>query len=477
MNSIATLAAIYWLMTLCSASILYLSFKKRLDISGRYFLLAELSVLPAMVSVILINLNKSYAIPVSFFTINIFSWVSQISVLFSIYALTSNTQDKKYVWAVSSGIIYAGLIEVCREENATLQTITLISSVSEVIFAFWTYAICKSIQDNQLKDNHFFSWIKYIQLALGLFALIRIASCLTNMPINTRNPSLATTLFYVVFVTLNIFRYISYQSLRISWVDPRGNQTNPLNRNLAQAFEEKDKLLLGLIASNRVLGISALASSLAHQLSQPLTAIGLQTETLKRDLIKSGKDEKTVAALNKMSLQLGKLSALVKNLRQLFNARNYTFDKVRLQTITDELLEIIEPTLKAKKIHFTKTFNSNPVVLGDAIQIQQVLINLFNNAIDAIANDNSSRREIKLTIVSDHQFASISIEDTGTGIDPNLLPTIFELYKTTKAEGLGVGLWLSKTIMDKHHGRISASNSADGGAIFTVQIPLAEKKP
>ena len=349
MNSIATLAAIYWLMTLCSASILYLSFKKRLDISGRYFLLAELSVLPAMVSVILINLNKSYAIPVSFFTINIFSWVSQISVLFSIYALTSNTQDKKYVWAVSSGIIYAGLIEVCREENATLQTITLISSVSEVIFAFWTYAICKSIQDNQLKDNHFFSWIKYIQLALGLFALIRIASCLTNMPINTRNPSLATTLFYVVFVTLNIFRYISYQSLRISWVDPRGNQTNPLNRNLAQAFEEKDKLLLGLIASNRVLGISALASSLAHQLSQPLTAIGLQTETLKRDLIKSGKDEKTVAALNKMSLQLGKLSALVKNLRQLFNARNYTFDKVRLQTITDELLEIIEPTLKAKK--------------------------------------------------------------------------------------------------------------------------------
>ena len=114
-------------------------------------------------------------------------------------------------------------------------------------------------------------------------------------------------------------------------------------------------------------------------------------------------------------------------------------------------------------------------MLGDAIQIQQVLINLFNNAIDAIANDNSSRREIKLTIVSDHQFASISIEDTGTGIDPNLLPTIFELYKTTKAEGLGVGLWLSKTIMDKHHGRISASNSADGGAIFTVQIPLAEK--
>ena len=432
-------------------------------------------MLPAIASVILINLDNSYAAHLSLSTINLSAWVSSTSVLFSIYALTRNIPKKKYILVASGGIIYASLIEICRQKNVSLQTLTLIQSISDAIFAFWAYVACKSIKSGQLKDNQFFGWIKQIEFGLGLFALIRIASCFTNTPIVTRIPSITTTLFYVVFVTLNIFRYISYQSLRISWVDPRASNHNPLNRNLAQAVEEKDKLLRGLIASNRVIGISALASSLAHQLSQPLTAIGLQTETLKRDLIKSGENQKTVAALDKMALQLGKLSALVKNLRQLFNARGYQFEKVELPKISDEIIEIIEPTLKAKKITLNKSVTANPVVLGDAIQIQQVLINLLNNAVDAIESANPQDREIKLSISSNAEFAEIAIEDTGDGIAPDVLPSIFELYKSTKESGLGVGLWLSKAIVDKHDGTISVANSASSGATFTVQLPLATK--
>jgi len=196
---------------------------------------------------------------------------------------------------------------------------------------------------------------------------------------------------------------------------------------------------------------------------------------LKRDLIKSGENQKTVAALDKMALQLGKLSALVKNLRQLFNARGYQFEKVELPKISDEIIEIIEPTLKAKKIIMSKSVTANAVVIGDAIQIQQVLINLLNNAVDAIESANTQDREIKLSISSNAEFAEIAIEDTGAGIAPDVLPSIFELYKSTKESGLGVGLWLSKTIVDKHDGTISVANSASGGATFTVQLPLATK--
>jgi C4-dicarboxylate-specific signal transduction histidine kinase len=165
----------------------------------------------------------------------------------------------------------------------------------------------------------------------------------------------------------------------------------------------------------------------------------------------------------------------VKNLRQLFNARDYELDEIDLQRVTNEILEIIEPTLKSKKIRLNKTFNANPLVLGDSIQIQQVLINLFNNATDAIECSNPELREIKLTISADKAFAVISIEDSGSGIEPSQLPHLFELYKTTKKDGLGVGLWLSKTIIDKHHGTISAANHMHGGAIFTLQIPLAHQ--
>lgn len=309
---------------------------------------------------------------------------------------------------------------------------------------------------------------------LGIFACIRILSCFSDTPINPRIPTASAITFYIFFLILNVFRYISYQSLRISWVGYRASSINPLNENLAVVTQEKNHLVQGLIASNRVIGIGALASSLAHQLSQPLTAIGLQTETLKRDLNNSGGNQVAAVMLDKINSQLSKLTNLVKNLRQLFNTNIHDFHKVDLAFAVNELLEIIEPTLEAKKIRLRKSISSNITILGDAIQIQQVLINLFNNAIDAIGSAYPQSREISIYVSSDDQFALIDIEDTGAGIDMKILPTMFELYKTSKKDGLGIGLWLCKTIINKHHGEIAASNSLSGGARFTIQIPLSK---
>jgi C4-dicarboxylate-specific signal transduction histidine kinase len=280
-------------------------------------------------------------------------------------------------------------------------------------------------------------------------------------------------LLYAIFVALSIFRYIAYMSLRISWVDPRSQAPNRLNRNLAKALEERDQLVRGLMTSNRMLGLSALASSLVHQLSQPLTGISLQAEAIKRKLSQTEQNESAITSIDKISLQLGKLSELVTNLRKLFSADHDQFESLRLQQLSDEMIEIMELTLKNKKIHFEKNYLANPVVWGDAIQIQQVLINMFNNAIDALTSSNLEPKEIKLVINQQEGFAILSIADTGTGIDPAILPTMFELYQTTKQTGLGVGLWLSKTIIQKHNGTMTASNGTPRGAIFEIRLPLA----
>jgi len=351
----------------------------------------------------------------------------------------------------------------------------LVYSLGTFVIACWTGFICFSIKDTELRNNPFIKCIKWTQVAIGAFALLRMASYFSSDLITPRQPSNLTTILFATYSALAIFRYISYQSLRISWVNPKVLDINSLNRALALTMIEKDHLLRGLIASNRVLGISALANSLAHQISQPLTAIALQTETLKRDLSKDPSNNRYLIVLDKVAHQLGKLSALVNNLRQLFNSRGYALHEISLQALTNEILEIIHPTLKAKKIRLKKVFIANPMVLGDSIQLQQVLINLFNNAADAIEQSNTNLREIILTISSDDQFARISIEDTGGGIDPHLLPNLFELYKTTKKNGLGIGLWLSKTIIDKHRGSIHGANRAEGGAIFTLSIPLVHQ--
>lgn len=475
MNALAALAITYLIITICSASILYFSFNGKIDESGKYFFFAELTIIPGIIGIILNNLSPALIATPIIFATNTFVWISHVCVLFSLYSLSSNTSNKKFILAISSSIIYASTIEIFRAANASLQTTTLIASIADACFCFWTYAICKGTNDKELAKNLFLNWIKNIELILGLFALIRVASCfIAEVPINARFPTTPIIIFYIFYLILNVFRYISYQSLRISWVDHRTFSINPLNRNLVVVTQEKDNLLQGLIASNRVIGIGALASSLAHQLSQPLTGIGLQVETLRRNLSKSDANQEAVGVLHKVNSQLRKLTNLVKNLRQLFNANYLNFHEVDLATTTNELLEIIEPTLEEKKIQLVKNIAEDTVILGDAIQIQQVLINLLNNAIDAICAVNPTSRQIKLSIASEDQFAVISVEDSGAGIEPSLLHSMFELFSTTKKDGLGVGLWLSQTIIQKHRGDISAANNPDGGARLTVQIPLLQ---
>lgn len=151
------------------------------------------------------------------------------------------------------------------------------------------------------------------------------------------------------------------------------------------------------------------------------------------------------------------------------------FKSNSLQQLCNEIIEVMELNLKAKQIRLKTDYQANPVFYGDAIQIQQVLINLFNNAIDALVSANIDTKEIKLTIAQNDGFASLRIEDSGSGIPEAILPAIFELYKTTKKSGLGVGLWLSRTIVEKHNGTITAHHGSQGGAVFQVLLPLAKE--
>jgi signal transduction histidine kinase len=171
-------------------------------------------------------------------------------------------------------------------------------------------------------------------------------------------------------------------------------------------------------------------------------------------------------------MQSNQLSSLVQNLRQLFGSKIEKFESINLQKVCNEVLEIIKPTLQSKRIILLQQYESNPIVYGDSVQLQQVLINLFNNAIDSINESNPNVREILITITNNESFATLSVVDSGLGINPVVFKSLFELYKTSKPSGLGVGLWLSKTIIERHQGQITASNHALGGACFEIQIPL-----
>jgi signal transduction histidine kinase len=315
-----------------------------------------------------------------------------------------------------------------------------------------------------------FTWL---ELGLVLFGLIRISATFLSAPVVPRyDPSDLSVLIFSMYIVLACFRYFAYLGIRITYIDPSNPALNRLNKPLAQALEEKEQLLQGLIASNRLIGISALASSLAHQLSQPLTTIALRADTTRRDLVQSGQDPRFIASIDDIASQSTKLSALVKNLRQFFEAKSSDFVPVNLQRKIDEIVEIVVPNLDAKKIVLVKNYQSDPIVFGDGIQIQQALINVINNSIDALVESKAKHKEILIALSSDDRFATITIKDCGGGIDPDLMPSIFELYKTTKKEGIGVGLWLSRTIMTQHQGTMTVSNEPGGWTVFTMTLPI-----
>lgn len=250
-------------------------------------------------------------------------------------------------------------------------------------------------------------------------------------------------------------------------------RTNLLNERLAKSLEEKDRLLAGLMSSNRMIGISALASALAHQLSQPLTAISLQASILKRNLAPYiDKSSTNAESLDDICLQSDYLSRLVGNLRQLFKSQSFKYQTLDLRQVIEQIIEIIRPTLESKNIALEIRFKDEPVVTGDRLQIQQVLINLLNNAAEAIVEKAPSKRVIWVTLFQTDSYGIFGVEDSASGIAEETLSQLFEIYQTTKDNGLGVGLWLCKTIIDGHQGEISAKNIMGSGAYFEVKLPL-----
>ncbi|ANJ00433.1 hypothetical protein A8O14_10315 [Polynucleobacter wuianus] len=473
MNSFVLVLIIPTLLTIVSASTLYFSFKGKVDTSGRYFLLSEFLWLLTLLFVIALNIEPSLISTPSFFTLSVTTLLSEAAILLSIKALTKKIQIQEFIrWTVAI-LAYCGFIEYVRESFGAPFPLLFFSTFSICVTSY-TYLICKRIDSNGLESNLFIKWITYTEVGLTVIHVLRFTSFFTNAAMTPFNPPSLAIVFFSIWFSVSLIRYFSYLALRVSWVDPRTANENPLNQNLVKLTNEKDQFLRGLISSNRALGISALANSLAHQLSQPITGILLQTESVKCDLVDLGGQEKSVSALNAVTDQLEKVSDLVTNLRKLFGAQELEFRHFNIQGACNEVLEIIKPTLQSKNISLETTYTDNPNVVGNSIQIQQVLINIFNNAMDAIENARDHRRKIDLTISQNQSLAIIAIKDTGSGISNSITPSMFELYQSTKPEGLGIGLWLCKTIIDKHHGSITALNLPTGGAIIEIQIPISQ---
>jgi len=219
-----------------------------------------------------------------------------------------------------------------------------------------------------------------------------------------------------------------------------------------------------------------MASTLAHELNQPLTAIANYLEAA-RDLIgeqhPASKDALLREAMDEAAGEALRAGQIVRRLRD-FVARGETERRVHdLPDLATEAARLGLPGVTERGIRLFTTFDPEARdIVVDRVQIQQVLVNLLRNAGEAVADRD--RRDIRLTTTREGAMVRVSVSDTGTGLDPAVAPKLFEAFVSTKGDGMGLGLSICRTIVEAHGGRIWAEPNGDGGMSFHFTVLSAE---
>ena len=232
-----------------------------------------------------------------------------------------------------------------------------------------------------------------------------------------------------------------------------------------------------LVHMSRFTALGEMASTLAHEINQPLTAI---TNYLKgcRRLLDDSTEERAVMlrnAVEKAAEQALRAGQVIRHLRE-FVARGESERRVEnLPKLIQEASALA--LVGAKERGVRVSFRIDPgveLVLADRIQIQQVVLNLIRNAIEAM--EETARRELAIAARREDGFAEVSVSDTGTGLAPEIAGQLFQPFQTTKKHGMGVGLSICRTIVESHGGKIWAESSAGRGTVFRFTLRLVEEE-
>ena len=225
---------------------------------------------------------------------------------------------------------------------------------------------------------------------------------------------------------------------------------------------------------NRFSTAGELTASIAHEINQPLGAILTNAETAEIILKSSSPD---IAELGEIVSDIlhddRRATEVIRRMRSLLKKAPFELKNLDLNDLARETVEFLSALAVGRKVELLSVITPDALpILGDRIQLQQVILNLVVNGIDAMKDTPSENRIISIRTSRVEKFAELSVSDRGPGIPEDKLKEVFEPFFTSKAEGMGMGLSIARTIIEAHDGLISAKNRDHGGASFRIRLPL-----
>lgn len=277
----------------------------------------------------------------------------------------------------------------------------------------------------------------------------------------------------LIYVAISSF-YLEKQIRKESEITSNLKYAKEENEKITYLLKEKEKLIYSLIKANKTSATGALSASIAHELNQPLGASNINIQFLKMKL-KQGQlnSELGKEILDDLEGDNKRASSIVKSLRSIFTEDDKVSESVDVSELITNVLTIVEPELRSKNIKIELRVEQNLITQIRSTEIQQILLNLINNAIQAIVNIEEHEGRIQIAAIQNDNQIFISVSDNGNGVSKERQSELFELLNTTKRAGMGLGLWLCKHIVTRYGGSIHYEDVPDGGARFVIKLPQA----
>jgi len=396
-------------------------------------------------------------------------------IYFGLFCRSLNGSISKNVniFVVAGLLVFAALFEHLRQRGLFIERVGLVSLVGASCFIWELRELSrlKGVGSTQLR---FLVYTIATELALTTARLVAlyIDGGLTTP--NLYQEGVMSASIRWAWLGISILSYVAVLGYWLEKLSIENVQVAGENEKINGLLKEKERLIYGLLKANKTAATGALSASIAHELNQPLGASNLNIQFLKMKLEKGViNPELGKEILDSLEADNHRAATIVKSLRSIFSESNSSAEEVQLGNLISKVLDIVTPELKSRNIQMQLRVDDLLVLKVNPAEIEQVILNLINNALQALANSGTLQRRITIEATKYNKLIRLSISDNGEGVSAEFKPHLFELLSTTKQSGMGLGLWLCKHIVTRYGGSIHYQDAVGGGATFVVEFPSA----
>ncbi len=402
--------------------------------------------------------------------------------------LYAKWNQKKLTWQAIIALWCIPLIIACFYEplrttvNSFSQRVALVTISQEILLLWQAILLFKFFKNG--RD-------RVIQLVLGLTSLNLIVSVMRtyrtlttegqlNIFLYSEDPIafgirwIGFTCVLLVYIALGIY-YLQKQVERERVLEGAIKIVSDENQEISRLLREKELLISSLLKINKTVETGALSASIAHELNQPLGATSLNIEFLKQKLAQNQlSPESAQEILEQLTSDNLRASNIIKSLREIFVGDSATKTQHDINALIKNVLSFMKPELDVQQIKVSLELAPAVSAPLNSSEIQQVLVNVLNNAIQALVNQNTADSKlITIQSASTDQGIRITISDNGPGISQEQKDQLFDIFSGVTKSGMGLGLWLCNYIITRHNGKIWYENMLTQGARFVILLPKA----